>query len=146
MKTKLKSITAIIFATSVCFTACNSPEKKVENAEENVMDANEDLDNANRAYIAEIEDFKLQSIQKTEENDKAMMEFKERIKNEKQDAKNEYNQKINELEKKNTDLKKRIADYQENGKDNWETFKKEFNHDMDELGNAFGNLIKKNTK
>jgi phage host-nuclease inhibitor protein Gam len=104
------------------------------------------LDNANKAYIAEIEDFKLQSIQKTEENNKAMMEFKERIKNEKQDAKNEYNQKINELEKKNTDLKKRIADYQENGKDNWESFKKEFNHDMDELGNAFSNLTKKNTK
>ncbi len=55
-------------------------------------------------------------------------------------------EKIAELDSKNTDMKRKLDNFKANGKDNWETFKTEFSHDMDELGNAFRDLTVKNTK
>ncbi|MFN0047523.1 MAG: hypothetical protein ACKVOU_00200 [Cytophagales bacterium] len=43
-------------------------------------------------------------------------------------------------------MKKKMDDYKEDGKENWEKFKTEFNHDMDEIGNAFKDLTVKNVK
>ena len=43
-------------------------------------------------------------------------------------------------------MKKRLEDYKADSKDKWESFKTEFNHDMDELGSAFKDLTVKNTK
>jgi multidrug resistance efflux pump len=145
MKLKISSIPALLFAANLLFASCNTPEEKVDNAQENVSEAQEDLEQAKIDYIAEIEDYRLKSIAKAEENDKAMIEFKARIKDQKIEARADYNKKLAELEKKNSDLKKKMADYKEDGKDNWETFKAEFNHDMDELGAAFNDLTVKNT-
>ena len=50
------------------------------------------------------------------------------------------------MEQKNTDLKRRLDDYKQDGKENWEKFKIEFNRDMDELGKAFKDLTVKNVK
>ena len=43
-------------------------------------------------------------------------------------------------------LKKKLDDYKATGKEDWESFKKEFNHDMDELGKAFKNFSINNVK
>ena len=43
-------------------------------------------------------------------------------------------------------MKKKLEDYQAEGKDSWETFKTEFSHDMDALGNAFKDLTVNNVK
>jgi len=47
--------------------------------------------------------------------------------------------KIDALEQKNRDMRNRIAAYEKSQSD-WESFKREFNHDMDELGQAFKDL------
>ena len=39
-----------------------------------------------------------------------------------------------------------MDEYNQEGKENWEKFKTEFSHDMDELGKAFKDLTVKNTK
>ncbi|MBK7408934.1 MAG: hypothetical protein IPJ40_13250 [Saprospirales bacterium] len=46
-----------------------------------------------------------------------------------------YAQRIETLEQKNRDLRTKMANYEQNQSD-WESFKREFNHDMDELGQA----------
>ena len=48
--------------------------------------------------------------------------------------------KISDLEQKNTDMKKKLDEYGMEGKDKWDAFKAEFNHDMDELGKALKDL------
>jgi len=50
-----------------------------------------------------------------------------------------YAKKIENIEQKNKDLKLKLETYETNQSD-WETFKREFNHDMDELGKAFKDL------
>jgi len=51
-----------------------------------------------------------------------------------------YERRIETLEQQNRDLKKRIEDYEKTQSD-WETFKREFKHDMDELGKALKGLF-----
>ena len=64
----------------------------------------------------------------------------------KKQAKAEYKEKIAKLEQKNTDMKKRMNDYKSDSQEQWESFQREFNHDMDELGNSLKDLTKNNTK
>ena len=56
----------------------------------------------------------------------------------------EYNRKVNDLQERNNRMKMRMEEYKADGRDNWENFKKEFRHDMDELGNAFRDIGKDN--
>ena len=46
----------------------------------------------------------------------------------------------------NERLRAKIRDYKENGKDEWKSFKTEFKHDMDELGDAIKGLTVDNKK
>ena len=64
----------------------------------------------------------------------------------KKQAKAEYKEKIAKLEQKNTDMKRRMDDYKSDSQEQWESFQREFNHDMDELGNSLKDLTKNNTK
>ncbi|MBA3704367.1 MAG: peptidase M23, partial [Bacteroidetes bacterium] len=135
-----------VFITGAVFTSCSSPEKKVENAETGVLEANQDLDQANAEYLADVETYRKETAEKIAANNQSIAEFNARIENEKKEAKADYKKKIAELEQKNTDMQKRMDDYKVDGKDKWETFKAEFSHDMDQLGDAFKGLTVKNVK
>lgn len=135
-----------ILIMSVAFTSCNTSSQKVENAENNVIEANEDLDKANQEYLDEIESYRRETADKIAANNRSIEEFNARIENEKEQARAEYRKEIAALEQKNSDMKKKMDDYKAEGKDKWEKFKTEFSRDMDELGNAFRGLTVKNVK
>lgn len=143
MKTSILVIAASTFITVV---SCNSPVEKVKNAQEEVAIANANLDKANQEYIADILNYRKEVAQKIDANNASIVEFKARIEHEKKETRAEYNKKMEELEKKNSDAKKKMDEYNQEGKENWEKFKAEFSHDMDELGKAFKDLTVKNTK
>lgn len=151
--------TILVFAASTLFvvggllTSCNSPAKKVEIAENEVTEANKDVNEANKGldeaqeeYKEEIRNYRQETADKIAANDKSLAEFRARVATDKKEAREEYNMKINKLEEKNTDLKKKMDDYKEDSKENWEKFKTEFSHDLDELGAAFKDFTVKNTK
>jgi len=60
--------------------------------------------------------------------------------------KEKYDSQIAELESKNAAMKVRITDYKDDGKDKWQSFRTEFNRDMDELGNSLKNFNTTNNK
>lgn len=127
-------------------TSCSTPAEKVENAQENVVEANEKLDDANEDYLTDVAAYRMETADKIAANEKSLAEFKLRIASEKQEAREDYNKKLAELEQKNADMKKKLDDYKADGKENWEKFKVEYNHDMDGLGNAFRDVTVKNSK
>ncbi len=51
--------------------------------------------------------------------------------------------RIDELEQQNASLRRKLDAYEKENSD-WETFEREFNHDMEALGKAFENLGKDN--
>lgn len=134
---------ALLLLAGTELISCNSSAEKVEKAEEEVKVANENLDEANAAYLADVEKFKLETNQKIDDNAKSIADFNARIATDKKEAKAEYKAKIAALELKNTDMKKKIADYKADGKDGWAKFKEEFNHDMDELGKTLKDFTTK---
>jgi predicted nucleic acid-binding Zn-ribbon protein len=150
MKTNIKNIVLVIAVctlfTGIILTSCNSPAKKVENAQEDVDKANKELEEANQAYLKDIDNYRKENDAKIAANTKSLEEFNARMKTEKKEARAEYAEKIAALDKKNTDMKRRMDDYVIEGKENWEVFKAEFSRDMNELGTAVKDLTVKNNK
>ena len=146
MKKSILKLTAILFTTSTLITSCNTSAEKVEHAQDHVSEANEDLNKANEAYLADVETYRTVTADKINANNKSIIDFNTRIENKKNEAKADYKKKVAELDAKNSDMKKRMEDYKADNKENWESFKTEFNHDMDELGKAFNDLTVNNKK
>lgn len=146
MKKKFLILAVTGLMTGSLYTACNSPEKKVENASENVVEAQQDLDQAEREYAEEWGKFKSEYQLQIQTNENDIAGYREL---EKMDPayRTKYSVRIDELEAKNTELKDRINKYEsEKRRDNWEEFKAEFKRDMDELGAALKDFGKDNKR
>ena len=141
MKTKILNASMATVMLLLAITSCKSPEQKVINAEQEVVDANADLEKANEEYLEDIKKYKLETAEKIAANEKKISEFNTRIANEKAEAKKDYAKKIEALEKKNSDMKLKLDNYNAEGKEKWETFKAEFNRDLNELGESLSKFF-----
>ena len=79
-----------------------------------------------------------------DENEKAIIFYKNQIRAESRKITDAEQKMIDELEQRNINFRIKIKEYKENGKDEWKAFKVEFKHDMDELGIAIKGLTVKN--
>ena len=140
-KKAILAVAAVAMVSGTVLTSCSTSSEKLEDAKENVVKANKELDNANEEYLADVENYKKEITAKINGNKKSIAEFDERIAKEKKEVKADYKKKMAELRKQNSDLKKKMDDYKIEGKEKWESFKNEFNHDMDELGKAVKDLV-----
>jgi hypothetical protein len=141
------AVTSMLVAGSV-FTSCKSPAQKEDAAQAKVDDAQEDLNSAQDkadaatlkvATAEEWKIFKNESEIKIRDNEIRIAELKAKMKKPGKVFDSMYEKKIDRLEQQNRDLRVRIDSYEKSQSD-WETFKTEFNHDMDELGNALKDL------
>jgi len=78
------------------------------------------------------------------ENDKQIVELKAHTTKLKKRLKL-IMKKDSRIRAKNSSMKIKIDEYKEEGNEKWESFKREFNHDMDEIGNSLKDLTKNNT-
>ncbi len=140
-------VTTICIA-STCVISCKSSNEKVQDAKNNVAEAEaeENLIKAQQDSVTDYQEFKKQAAEKISTHEKSIAEFKARIANEKTEIKATYEKQLDELEHKNSDMKKKLDDYKETGKEQWTSFKNEFNNDMNELGQAFKRFTVNNKK
>jgi peptidoglycan hydrolase CwlO-like protein len=150
MKNTILVLAVTAFMGGTMVAGCNSSDKKVENARDKVQDAKENMvevtQELNQALKDSIQQFKNESVVKISHYEKSIAEFKARIANEKKENKAIYEKKLAELEQKNSDMKKKLEDFKDEGQGDWRSFKSEFNHDMDELGQALKDLTVDNNK
>jgi len=144
MKNSISIMTITAFMAGILLTSCQLSPKKVDNAEDKVVNTMDKAAEINQALNDSIQQFKMESEQKIDEYQETIAELKTKIKTVKKENKALYEQKLVELEQKNNDLKKKLNDYKDNGQDKWTSFKSEFSHDMDELGKAFKDLTVNN--
>jgi hypothetical protein len=140
------SLVLSFFLTTILLISCASPSEKVENAKEEVLDANNKLDTAIKNYQADINAYKIETASKIAANELAIKNFNSKIENEKKELRASYLSKIEVLEKKNRDLKNKLDNYQDDGNDKWRTFKAEFGKEMDDLGKSIKDLASKDNK
>ena len=122
---------------------CNSPKQKaekLENAEENVIEAQQELNEAVIDSTNEYDRFKAESEAKLIANDVKIAALKDQLKTDKKEIRTKYEKQLTELEQKNAKLKSNIAEYKETDKSNWEKFKVSFNEDLDALGKAISGM------
>ena len=122
---------------------CNSPKQKaekLENAEENVIEAQQELNEAVIDSTNEYDRFKAESEAKLIANDVKIAALKDQLKADKKEIRTKYETQLTELEQKNAKLKSNIAEYKETDKSNWEKFKVSFNEDLDALGKAISGI------
>lgn len=154
-----KSIFALAFTALMIATvlvSCQSSAKKEETAKDNLQKAQEDLDEVQydaamaaqkKAAIAkEWQTLKNNTQATINENEIRIAELKVKIKKTGKDIDSLYAKKIDQLEQKNKDIKAKIETYKNDKNSDWESFKREYNHDMDELGKALKDITVDNKK
>lgn len=146
MKKSILTIALTTIIAGTLITSCNSSTEKVEDAAVKVDQAAEDLTKAKEAFDVEYTKFKTESEQRMIDNDNQIAELKANKAKMKKEAKEDYDKTIADLEQKNSNMRIKMNEYKEEGNEKWESFKREFNHDMDELGNSLKDLTKNNTK
>ncbi len=152
-----KSILIFAFAAFIVgsvFTSCKSNSEKEEDAKENVQEAQENLedvkedinnDSITKANDVEWQAYKAEVNKTIAENEARIVELRKAINKQGTNFDVAYKKNIDALEERNDSLKKKISDY-ENNQTDWDSFKREFDSDMTELGNAFKNLTTNNKK
>jgi len=141
MKTKyFITLVSLLFAGLV-FTSCENNQKNVEEAKEDVEIAKQDLRDARAEYDKEWQQFRTDSELKINVNQKKIDDFKVKLRTSSSTFKNKFENEIMSLEAKSIELKERISQYNFQGKDNWEAFKREFNHDLDATEKALNDVL-----
>ncbi|MFV8361067.1 hypothetical protein [Flavobacterium sp. LS1P3] len=148
MKKTLFTLAITTFMAGTVLTGCQNTSKKEEAAQDNVEDARENLDDAKEeltearkaATEEEWNAFKASTNATITENEMRIAEMKASMRKTGKSIDEEYAQKIDALEQKNNDIKATIKTYKNDSSSDWESFKQEYNRDMDELGEAFKNL------
>lgn len=143
-KSYLINKTILIIFLFAVVSCQSSTSKKLKDAKADVIEADENIKVAQDDYLDDMDNFKKETKTQISENQKSINEFKAPIAEGKKEAKADYDDKVNALEQKNSDMKRRMDEYKLEGKDHWNSFKKEFNHDMDELGKALKDLTVNN--
>lgn len=141
MKKTILTLVITMFVVTTAFVSCKPATKEEIEAKENVQEANEELTEAKRAATAEEwQEFKDDMNEAIKKNDERIAELKLKMKNTGKSIDAEYEENIDALEQKNNDLKFKMEAYKNDANADWESFKREFNHDMDEVGQALKDL------
>lgn len=149
-----KSILILAIFAGTLFTSCKNNEQKEVEAIEDVVEATEDLnkvtedvneDNAAKANDAEWQAFKAEANTTIAENETRITDLQMAMKKPGNTFDAAYKKSIDALVDKNNSLKTKIVDY-ENNQTDWASFKREFDSDMSELGQAFKDLTVNNKK
>ena len=144
MKPITKLYLSCLLVGGISFNGCKTPDQKVNDAQNQVDNAKDNLEKVeNKAPVAEIKAanaeewkiFKNESEAKIKTNEIRISELKSKIKRSGYPMDNLNAKRIDTLEMQNKMLQTKVDNYSKTMTD-WETFKKEFNHDLENLGEA----------
>ena len=152
---------AITLTAGTIFSSCQSSiqkqeaaQAKVKDATQDVQDAKQDLNAAKKdanaaaqvvATAEEWEAFRNESELKIKANEIRITELNVKMKKPGEIFDAIYEKKITSLEQQNREMRTRLVAY-EKSQSNWDSFKREFNHDMDAIGQALKDLTVDNKK
>lgn len=154
MKKSILTLTMTAFLFATLLISCKSNTEKEAEAIEDVQEANQKLDEVAQdvaldeqlaANDGEWTIFKNETETKIKANEVIINNLKEEMNKPGSKLDAVYAKNIEELEKKNSNLRSRIDDYDKTRSD-WESFKREFNADMDDLGKSLKGLTVNNKK
>jgi len=154
MKRTIFNLFVTMTLAGTIFISCQSANQKQDAAQGRVQDAKQDLNTAQEdanaadqvvATAEKWEAFRNESELKVKANETRIAELNVKMKKPGETFDAAYEKKITKLEQQNKDMRGRLVDY-DKSQTNWESFKREFNHDMDEIGKALEDLTVDNKR
>ena len=151
---KNATISIMLVSLLIIFAGCKTEAKKNQEAIDEVTEAKEELNEAQKeARIAEqnlLESeawltFKQEAQLKIEKNNEDIEVLRLQKAKSGRTFDTLYEKRINQLQADNDKLKLRLSEFEKNQSD-WEKFKIEFNNDMNALGIALKDLTVDNSK
>lgn len=154
MKKSIFNLAVIICIAGMVMISCKPATKeeqqsqeKVEIAKDNLEDAKDSLSVARQtASDEEWKAFRNSGDSIIRINDLRITGLKLKIKNTGSAIDTKYQENIAVLEQKNKDLKVKMDAYKNDVDSDWQSFKREFKHDTDEIGKALKDLRVDNKK
>lgn len=147
--TRMVAIIAPALFLALLSAGCQQPEAKVEDAKEEVVDANQDLREATREMRAQWQEdwleFKRENDAEFAGNERSIIAFRNEVKAVDFRYRDKYNVMIDALERRNNELRDRVNNYKDAGDAKWEEFKRDFTRDMDDLESSRKAITIKNS-
>jgi len=145
MKKKIFFLAITTFIVGTTLVGCKPTTKeeiesqeKVDVAKQNLKDAKDSLAVSKKEATAEQwQTFKNQTDSVISYNEVQIAELKLKMQKTGKSVDAKYQKNIDILEQKNKDLKVKVDTYKNDANSDWQSFKREFNHDMNEIGQAF---------
>jgi hypothetical protein len=144
MKNQLKLWMVILLMTTglMAFAQENSEAAK---ARKELKEAQADLREAKIDSAADYRKFREEAERIILDNQYKIKVLKEQKASENKETKEKYDKKVLALQVKNDAWRKRITTSDKTKSSKWSAFKREFNHDMEELGKAFKDIAVDNS-
>ena len=146
------AITSLLTATIL--TGCQNSTKKEQVAQDKVVDAQADMKDATEELVVakkeataqQWKQFKAETNARIAENESRIAELKVKMNKTGNSIDAMYAKNIEELELKNKEIKVKVDIYKNDSNDDWESFKREYNHDMDQLNQSLKDITVDNKK
>lgn len=121
---------AMLFAGTI--TSCKNNEAKVEDAQEDVLEAKQEVAEEQNEANQEYENYKMEINEKITKNEQKIADLKVKKITGSADAQERHNKRIAKLEARNSELKAKLDNYSTYSADTWEAFKA----DVDSTANS----------
>jgi hypothetical protein len=146
----LFKMTLMVAFLSFLFVSCKDTptenEIDLEEAREDVVEAEHDLQQSKLDSVSDYKQFKYNIELKIIENQKQIDEMQAQLKTSRNANKESSEKKWATLEAKNATLKAKIQEYEQGTSEKWEIFKMNFNNEMDEVGKSISEMANENKK
>jgi hypothetical protein len=133
MKEFFLSLLTFAFVSTMSLTSCNKSIAPTEIEESHVLNVSVDYDSARVAYQTDIYRYRQMVKKRILINNKVLATVNLEV------SRTMDWKRMSDLGKMNLNLEKKMDGYDE-GKEEWESFKIDLNHDMSELDKAFADL------
>lgn len=123
MKKSIVTFVVLVSASFAFLTSCKNQDAKIEDAQEGVIQADQNLVDAKNDSLSDYESFKMKMNQRISVNELKIAELKVKVIDGTQEAKDDYSRKIVQIDNNNKILRAKVINYTESNAAAWEVFK-----------------------
>lgn len=146
MKNTILKLTVLSFFIFGSIQLNAQTDRKASKARSDMKEAEKDLKIAKNDSAEDFLKFKKESEESIADNQSKINELKKKKFENNNEEQQKYDRKMMDLEAKNNKLRKQINSSDDTKTSMWSSFKREFSHDLNELGNAFKDIGVNNEK
>ena len=135
-----KSILILAFIAGTIIVSCHTPPITTDNTQSTGTNSSKVSDKSTQAYMADIDNYRVQIADSVDVNEKCISTCTAKVSKDDRETREMYKKRTDVLEQRNSDMKRNMEEYRADGKEKWEKFRVDFDHNVSDLGKSIRNL------